>query len=160
MDGVGMDIDQRIERVYSVDLCKGVEKPVLLVRRQCAVIFAKAQRAVLVTVAGDRRFVILFTQSETDVLKGMWHITRWIFRGIVTIDAAIGVARIHWRFIIMLGRVFIVGVIIRRVVRPVSVVLLLMGMRGSSVLGPFFIFFAVFFVCHDCSHLTLATGRI
>jgi hypothetical protein len=102
----------------------------------------------MVISAGNWRFVIFFTRLETGVLEGMGYIVWRVFRRIVAIDAAIGVARIVWRFVFIMGWIFIVGIVIRQVVRPVAVVPLITGMMGSAVFGSFCVFLTFFFGCH------------
>ena len=48
VDRVRVDVHERSERVDGVDLREGIEKPILLVRSQYAVILANAQSVVVV----------------------------------------------------------------------------------------------------------------
>ena len=79
MNRVGVDIHEWAERVYGIDLRKSVQKSVLLVCGQHAMIFANAQLVAMVAVAGHRRFIVFFTRLEARVLEGMRHVARWGF---------------------------------------------------------------------------------
>ena len=126
MDRVRVDVHQRTERVHGVDLRERIEEPILLVRGQRAVILANAQLGLIVVVAGDRRLVVLFARLETRVLEGMRHVARWLLRRVVPVDAGIGIAGVVRRLVSMVGRVLVVRVVIRRVVRPVGVGLVIL----------------------------------
>jgi hypothetical protein len=87
-------------------------------------IFANAQ-FIAIVVTHHRPLVVIFTRLETTVFERMGYVAGWLFRGITPIDAAIWIARIHWRLVSILRWVLVVRVVVRWVVWLVSVGILM-----------------------------------
>jgi hypothetical protein len=123
MHGVGVDVNERAERIHRVGLVISVDKPILLIRGKFAVLAAHALSAGVIVVTRDWWLVVVPARSETRVLVGVRDIRRRPFRRIVSIYATIRIPGIVRRapVVVVLSRMVIVDVSACLVRRPLRV---------------------------------------
>jgi hypothetical protein len=132
MDRVRVDVHERSESVHGVDLRERIEKSILLVNGQRAVILADAQLVVAVAVARGRRLVVLLARLKARVLEGVRHMRRRSLGRVATVDAWIGIAGVVRGLVLMVRRMLVVRVEVRWVVRLVAVAVVIVPTVGLA----------------------------
>lgn len=120
MHSVRVDINEWAEGIYRVDLAESVDKPVLLICSQYAVIAAYAQPVGVAVLTLGRWLVVLLARFETGVVVWMRNIDWRPLRRVVSVDTAVGILRVVRRtlvVVVVLGMV-VIDVPARLVLRP------------------------------------------